>query len=162
MNYLSTITLFILALSFTFSQTVTADGKHKAPSRTQLEEMFGKPVDCDNPFLKGSISPKSKEQPQTNGLVCFVNKRSVVIKVEFNSSKRAKRISIFSDVGQVFWSAVEILLLNGRGKLIKKVDKLPEGDCDSNFIEEYESLSMEYYSKGCQGSMPGSVIITWK
>ena len=162
MIYLSTITLFILVLAFIFSPTASADCKYKAPSKAELEGMFGKPVDCDNPFPDDLILRKPIEQPQTKGLVCFINKRRNIIKVEFDSSKRAKRISIFTNDGSTDWAAAEILMLNGRGKLIKKADKLPLLGCESNFIEEYESLSMEFHSKNCQGSMPVSVIITWK
>ena len=167
MTYLSKVFLFFLILAIVSSPTVTADCKHKAPSKSELEEMFGKPSSCNNHYqVCKDLAGKEIECPEPKGYVCFENQRRIKIKVEFNSSNYAKRILIDGDGN--YWEAAqaaeEIVMFNGRGKFLKKVEKVPtqEMGCLVNFIEEYEDLSMEYYYKNCQNSAPGGVTITWK
>jgi hypothetical protein len=165
MNHLSKILLLVLFIIFSFSPIVSANCKDKAPSKVALEEMFGKAVSCNSRWTACTDkSGKQIECPEPEGFVCFENDRHIKIKVEFDSSERAKRISIFD--GMNFWetvqAATQIIMLNGRGKFLKKVEKSGVGDCITERKEQYEYLTMDFYSRNCQGSMPGGVTLTWE
>lgn len=166
MEHLSTLILLTLVLTTPFAVIESKDCKNKAPSRVELEEMFGKSVSCNDHRYDSCFDKSGKriECPEPEGFVCYQNDRRIKIAVKFNSSDYAKRISI-SD-GMKFWETVsaanQIIMLKGRGKSLDKVEKSQPMACESNFIEKYEYLTMEYWSKNCQGSMPGGVTITWK
>ncbi len=167
MRRLSKILLFIFVVVIAFSPTAIADCKRKAPSKSDFEVMFGKAVSCNRRWsVCRDQSGKEIECPEPEGYVCFKNTSKIKIKVEFNSSNYAKRILIDdpSNSWEAFRAAEQIVMINGRGKFLKRVQKVPPPDagCLHNFIEEYEDLSMEYYSIICQGSSPGGVIINWK
>ena len=160
--------IIILAFVFVFNQASTAQSKSKTksipPSQSNLEEMFGQPVSC-NPDSATCFDLKSGNKitcPFTVGFTCFKNEQRVMIRVQFNEEKYAKKIVIF-DANS--WAAVQagnqIVMLNGRGRMLKKGDRF-SGSCDSDFTNEYEYLTMRYESKNCQGSHPGGVTITWK
>lgn len=163
--------IFIFAVTFGFVQNSQAQTKSKskeksrAPSRSDIEFMFGKAVACP-PAVTDCFdsSGKKVECPKMDEYICFQNKRKMLIHVEFNSSGFVKRIAVSNNTQ--FYAAVEaakeIIMLSGRGKFLKKEQKGSEFACASEFSEEYAYLTMYYSSQNCMSSMPGSVTIIWK
>lgn len=171
--------IFIFTVTFGFVQNSTAQTKSKSnktkskpqsknrvPSRSDIESLFGQAVDCQLPRGTECFdnSDKKIECPKWEGFTCFQKTREISIKVEFNSSEFAKTIQIYS--GSQFYQAVEaakqIIMLNGRGRIIKKEQKDSKFYCTDEFSEEYEYLTMHYSSRNCASLMPGGVTITWK
>lgn len=170
--------IFIFTVTFGFVQNSTAQtkskstqkksksqAKNRAPSRSDIESLFGQAVDCELP--RGTecfdASGKKTECPKWEGYVCFKGNRRIVIRVEFNSAGFAKRIisADGSDFPDANAAALQIIMLNGRGKLLKKEQK-PIVNCTFESTEEYEYLTIDYYTKNCQGSLPGGITIVWK
>ena len=169
MKTLISAIIFLIALGFvqnSYSQkTVEKDTRNRAPSRNDLEQMFGQPVSCNHSFaVCFDKSGKEVECPEPKDVICFQSERKIIIRVKFTTSNYAKTIQIFD--GMAFWETVraaeEIMMLNGRGRALKKADSSKNGDCATNFTEEYEFLSINYFSQNCQNSVPGGVTITWK
>jgi hypothetical protein len=161
----------ICVFGLVFSQSVLAqklksEKRYRAPSRSQLEEMFGQAVSCIPQYsICRDKSGKEVKCPEPEGVTCFQNNQKIIIKVLFTVSNYAKTIEIYD--GGVYWAAVraaeEIIMLNGRGRTLKKPAEFEKlASCNFNFTEEYEFLSMQFYGSGCQGSAPGGVTLMWK
>ena len=158
--------LFLTAVLVTaLSSTASAQDKSKAPFKKDLEEMFGQSVSCHRPYnvcLDGAGKAVKCLEPA--GYTCFESERKILVQAKFDASGLAKTIKIYDGMNfyQTVRVAEEIIMLNGRGRFLKKVTDKGEGECTDDFTEEYQYLSMRYYSKQCQGAMPGGVTITWK
>ena len=159
------ICLFSLCFAPGFVAQTKINNANRAPSRTDLETLFGQPVNCrsaDQVCRDDSGQPIKCPDPK--GIVCFQNSRRILIQVKFSKRNRAETVIIYD--GTRFFhtirAAEEIIMIRGRGRSLKKADEQSKLGCESNFIDEYEFLSMHFVSKNCQGSMPGGVTINWK
>ncbi len=171
--------IFIFTVTFGFVQNSQAQtksksnktksksqAKNRAPSRSDIESLFGQTIDCRLP--RGTqcfdASGEKTECPKWEGYVCFKSNRRTIIRVEFNSAGFAKRIinGDGADFYEANSAAIQIIMLNGRGRLLKREQKTSPGSCAAEAAEEYEYLTMNLYSKSCLGSIPGGVTIIWK
>ncbi len=171
-NMKPTILIFIFVIILAFaqnaqSQTSSAvNSKSKAPTRSEIEELFGKAVNCNEDF--GKCFDKSGKEincpVESKEIICFRDERRSSIRAEFNKAGFAKKIILFnrSSSFQALRAAERIIMLNGRGRLLKKDKELTVMDCETSFTEDYEFLTMFLWGKGCQGLSPGGITITWK
>lgn len=165
----SKIILLIVGIFIALSSVVVADGQGQPPSKKDLEEMFGQAVSCIRRW-QVCLDDKGKEIKcvEPKDTVCYKNDRNtMLINVHFDKSDFAKNVVISDGINfpEAVGLAEEIILLNGRGKLLKKViDSSGEGNggCLTHITEEYQYLSMDYSSKQCINATPGTIIVTWK
>jgi hypothetical protein len=119
-----------------------------APSKSSLKQILGAPVKC----------PSSVEEERE----CFRPKQATLVTVQLNSSDKAPNIFIYENCNGIHGLTdliSRVVPKSMRGKFLKRVEKKP---LDTNYVEEYECLRMEYFQDIGHGCAPASVNIDWE
>jgi hypothetical protein len=171
----------ILSIAFVFIQDTQAqkmvktESANRGPSRSSLEEMFGKPIDksedkslCFNPETK-----KPVVCPCASGeYVCF-KKDYLFIQVKFNASEYPETAEIFtsSDPGKLNRIATEFIFGEISENTLKKFNEILKRDKRNSLVgcqriykyeDDYFALNYIIGAELCTNSVPYNLKITWK
>jgi hypothetical protein len=150
--------IFVALLIISFlSPSVTAKCKNDPPTKSELIELLGNPIECN--------TPKKSEN-----MVCF-EKFGVFIHAKINSSSIVEKVSMSGCEMKKGEKVVEFIVSkNKSGKLINTT--IYSEECDSAKItggsgkttdEEYECMTIYYYQSYCPTNCKFySISITWK